>query len=366
MNDHLTHQWPGDEEDSSPGRVRGGRVRLAWLSWETSVVLALAGLVAVIVSARMDSAEDARRAGAASGGHDDILEAMTLSPSRDVLVSTGLDQTVRFWGLRAGESGPREEMLRLPEGSRPYGLAQSRDGRFLAVGGSGRLSIWEDREEGWELVVSREEAGSRSLAFAPDSTLLAAGGEGGVVRVFSVPEMEERAVLRGLGTMVHGVAFSPDGARLAASSFGGEFVIWDWRSGVEEAISRRFGDVHCFAFSPDGSRLATAPWIGGSGGVRLWDLATGEKVLQVDAGGCNALAFSADGRTLAGAGVDQSIRVWDARTGELRDRLSDGVGWVKAVLFAPDGRLAYGGRDGAVRFWRPETVARAVPVGRPD
>ena len=71
------------------------------------------------------------------------------------------------------------------------------------------------------------------------------------------------------------------------------------------------GPVYALAFSPDGATLATA---GADGGIRLWDVATQQEIgtpMTAGPGPVYALAFSPDGATLATAGGDGRARLWN-------------------------------------------------------
>jgi WD40 repeat protein len=89
------------------------------------------------------------------------------------------------------------------------------------------------------------------------------------------------------------------------------------------------------------------------------DATTGREIrsLRGHSGNLRAIAVSPEGKRLASAGEDQTIRIWDIETGLELLALKGHTDRVSSLAFSRDGRLLVsGGKDSTVRLWRAAAV----------
>src|SRR5215469_10417407 len=80
-------------------------------------------------------------------------------------------------------------------------------------------------------------------------------------------------------------------------------------------------------------------------------------------GAVSAVAYAPDGTTLASGGVDGTVRIWDARTGQLQRVLTGHTGAVRAVAYAPDGTTLATSGDVTIRIWNPRNGTQIDGTG---
>ncbi|KAF8199065.1 ribosome assembly protein [Pholiota molesta] len=103
-------------------------------------------------------------------------------------------------------------------------------------------------------------------------------------------------------------------------------------------------------FSPDGKLVASAAW---DNSVRLWEGRTGKFVatLRGHVGAVYRLAWSADSRLLISASKDSTLKIWDLKTFKIKNDLPGHTDEVYCVDFVAD-KVVSGGRDRTVKIWK--------------
>jgi WD40 repeat protein len=320
------------------------------------IAVLLAGLASYLIGMAQDGAAGNQPSNKGLPGHEMLLERVVYAADGRTLISCGWDKKVKVWNMASDGAEWGRELDTLAHDWAVFGLTLTQDGKYMAAAGLGGFTIWtrQSKEGAWELINEHRGGPYRSLAVAPDRRTLAVGHGDGTIRFWDLEARKEIRILDRFGDQLRSIEFSPSGSFLAASSFSGEFRIWDVRVPTQSRVMAGLSSsVQTFSFAPDDRTFAMAQTGPHASALSLWDLETCSPRLTLsdNMAGTNSLAFSCDGRMMASADKDKTIRFWDTATGQLDGTMKDGVGWVKTVAFSPDGkRIAFGGSTGRIQF----------------
>lgn len=194
----------------------------------------------------------------------------------------------------------------------------------------------------------------RAVAVSPDGRYALSGSFDFSAILWDFGEQTELAVLDGHDAPVNDVAFLNDSYRAVTVSDDGSAIIWSLANATRPVVLHRLtGHRHkvmALAVAPVGNLVATGGW---DQTVRVWNADTGENISIIETGTpVNALAFSHDGQVLAVGGHDGRIQTWRVTEGRFGPVLGGhAMGITKLAASPLDMRLLSAGIDGTVRLW---------------
>jgi RNA polymerase sigma factor (sigma-70 family) len=242
--------------------------------------------------------------------HKSLVSSLAFTRDGNFLVSGSHDRTVKVWDARTWK-----ESASLQGASAVTSIAVSPDGETLVVGTKAGATVWD-------LQIHRQKSTLVPASDPPSSTLVAFTGDGRTIAVGSqnitlwdARTLEKRHTIT-TGT-VRALACSPDGRTLAWTEQGGPLVTWDLQRMKQRGANRDLSTTSiALGFAPNGRKLVL-----GSLAMR------GKNMSLVDGTSCkldssmpahvsdtSAVVFSRDGKTLASASWDGTVKLWDVLT----------------------------------------------------
>ena len=298
------------------------------------------------------------------------VSALAFSPDGTRLASAGEDRIIRIWDIASGQqcaalSGHRDRIPALlwhPQGHRLY-----------AAGWDTCVWVW-DVVAAIPVILLNDHTGQvQALAISPDGTRLASADSAQTIHLWDLVSHKPIRTLTGIEGEVRCLAFRADGRALASGGSDRVVHVWSensvdggrWTANEESAppaspMQRPPAPPSGLAVSPDGTRLAS---LCPGKGVRVWEVATQRKVLELDApNGLNVIACSPDGRWIAAGGDDTAVYLWDAATGRRQAALVGPALPVTALAFSPNApRLASASAIGCdVWLWNTDDGTPAL------
>lgn len=352
-----------------------------------------------------------------NAGEEDVL-AVDYSSDGDFFVTGDADSTVQIWScdarfIAAHRDAASTPPPRMSDSRYATSLRQVRrysnctavkslehPGRVIRVATSpgsqyvasasfgGDVYVWSRADSFTQArVLPHPEGRVLGLDFSLQERLLVSSDNAGVVKIWNLLDGTEVASFQADAAALD-VRFSRDGRLVAIGGFKGLLQVWDWKNNRSLRLSGHEGDYTRVMFSPNHEYLASADTDGivnlwGSteiwtvlkaGGPEPLDEPLKPKTLRGHQDAINRIQFSQDGRYLASASLDDTVRIWLTADGALLDTISGHRDEVLGLSFSHPLKdnpynenetgvsyLATSSRDGTIRIWRINNQVRPLP-----
>ncbi len=336
-------------------------------------------------------------------GHTQNIHSAVFSPDGKTIASSSGDNTIRLWEIDTGEeflrvdictnyqsrvvfssdgkqilaiSGDsirvwdietRKTLIQLNGHTNLYSAFFSPDGRYIVSVSYDSIRLWLLQKE---LRLFKME-GCYFISYNRDGTRMATASKEGFITVRDVERGNELIKIE-QGDSLCCLAFSPDNKRIASNDGYSDFSIWEIETGRKIlTIKGHTHPVRYVSFRPDGKYMISASGsIEGieydgeiehsDDSIRVWNAETGEELMRIKGheSRINTASYSPDGGRIVSASADRTIRIWDANSGKELLKLSGHNAGVVSAFYSIDGsRIISASCDGQVIIWDSETGA---------
>ncbi|MFN6501753.1 MAG: AAA-like domain-containing protein [Nostoc sp. DedQUE01] len=293
-------------------------------------------------------------------GHRYSVNSVVFSPDGKTLASAGVDQTIKLWNR---ETSKAITTLKGHSGD-IFSVVFSPDGKTLAsASADNTIKLW-NRETGKAITTLKGHSNLvNSVVFSLDGKTLASASDDNTIKLWNRETGKAITTLKGHSNSVNSVVFSPDGKTLASASEDKTIKLWNRETGkaittlkghsdlvYSVAFHIASGKVFSVVFSPDGKTLASAS---DDKTIKLWNLHTSKEIITLSghSSSVNSVVFSPDGKTLASASDDKTIKLWNLDTGKEITTLRGHSEGVISVVFSPDGKTLASAADKTIKLW---------------
>ncbi len=237
-----------------------------------------------------------------------------------------------------------------------------KDNRTLYSLSDDRRALRWDVETGEVTEIATFDQKCVYMALSPDGTRMAFGLEDGLIQWKETNSDKNTIKLTGHTNIITALQFSPDGKAMLSGSRDHALYLWDLTTGQSKKAYLAL-PAEAFVFLPGHSFVARVP----ASSIRVFEeSADGFKdtAHSLHTGGVTSMALSGDGRQLATASEDHTVRLVDLPSFQTRPLIGHSKKVQRVFYTADNAGVISAGADGTVRFWKDDLPAEPGALRR--
>jgi len=295
-------------------------------------------------------------------GHKFSVFSASFSPDNKTIASASGDNTVKLWDIHN-----IEPKTLIEHRDSLWSVSASPDGKIIAsAGDDNTVKLWNiDGQLIKSIDTNINNQWNRiwSLKFSLDGQTIATANTDKTIRIWNL-NGENIKTFTAHKDQVVDISYSPDNQTLVSASFDGTIKLWNQDGRELKTFAGNVGKVRSVNFSPNSKIIASGH---NNGTIQLWNLqGQNLKIIEGHISYITDAKFSPDGKIIASASQDKTIKLWNldgqllktlpssSETTQMKRRAKNGhVAQVTKISFSPDGKIiASASADGTIRLWQ--------------
>ncbi|MEA5566209.1 eIF2A-related protein [Anabaena sp. UHCC 0399] len=321
-------------------------------------------------------------------GHTDIVTDVNFSPDGKIIATASLDKTIKLWRTDNGKlinswnahngwvnsvafspdgkmiaSGGEDNLLKLwrtdngaliqtvpGHTARITCVKFSHNGKFIAsASGDKTIKLWNYEGKLLQTLAAHNDQVNH-INFSPDNQILASASADRTIKLWQL-DGKLLKTIQGHGEQVKDITFSPDGKYIASGSSDKTIKFWQVKADKTDEANH----VQEVKFTPDGKTFISGGW---DGKVTIWQrtqILNASPIIEFTAHQdmIQAVGISSDGKILATASADKTIKIWHIQTQQLLQTLTGHQDRVTSISFSPDNQMiATASADKTIKIWQ--------------